>query len=92
MDLEDELIKNVRKNNIDEVINLIQRGADINYTRHGFHQSCLAISASKGFFVMVKLLLDNGANLDGPNSLALFNAYVNKHFHIVDFLLKEAIQ
>ena len=89
MDIHDELLKNVKENNILKVKQLIEN--DIHNNIDIDQASPLIISAEKGFYDMTKLLLDSGANINVDNSAALLYACVCERSHIVKLLLDEGI-
>jgi hypothetical protein len=55
-----KLINYIRENNIDEVVKCLNDGANI----HHHDDYALKMSAKNGFYVMTKLLLDYGANIN----------------------------
>jgi ankyrin repeat protein len=85
MDINEQLLNNIEKNNIDEVIKLLNKGADINYN----NGKPLDYGIDTKDYQMVKLLLDMGANMD--NGFFLSNTCENNNSEIVELLLKEGI-
>jgi hypothetical protein len=79
-----QLVDNIQKNNIDEVIKLLNKGADVNYNNG--RPLCYGIDTKD--CRMIKLLLDRGAIMYG---VVLCNACDTNNSEIVELLLKEGI-
>lgn len=83
----EQLIKNINKNNIDEVIKLLHEGADIDCV-NGYP---LIHSIQKGYYQLTKLLLDMNANININNGIALFFACMYNENEITELLLNKGI-
>lgn len=86
--INDKLIENIDKNNIDEVIKLLDKGADINY------HNCLPLitSVETGSLEITKLLLDRGTDINYNHGYLLYFACKYISYDMVELLLKEGIQ
>ena len=85
------LIEWARKGDVEEVRKCIQNGADVNSVNNGW-TTALTLSSSEGCTEIVKLLLENGANVHIRSGLfsvtALMLASFNGHTETVKLLLE----
>jgi len=86
-DVSNELIDYIKHNNIDEVVNCIEKGAFINYYR-GLP---LASAIELGHYEIIKLLVDKGADINVHDGYFLYLACENNHGEIMELLLSEGI-
>lgn len=73
-------LNSVEHNHVDITEILIEKGAHI-------HKKALQLSASKGYYVMTELLLNNGADVNSDNNEALRLAIENNNIHTTEILL-----
>jgi ankyrin repeat protein len=84
--LEEELLKAAREGYVEKVKDLLARGADPNAIRLG--TTPLHIAAGHGHFDIVKILVENGANVNVKDLMGftpLHSAIMGDHFAIVKF-------
>jgi len=86
-EINDQLIDNIKQNNIDEVIRILDEGVDINYMSNVPIR--LAIKLNK--YEITKILIDHNANIDHSYGILLHFACVRGHNEIVGLLLNEGI-
>jgi len=77
-----QFIKAVQNNQIDELKNLLDRGADI----HADNDEALRCSASNGHLETVKFLVAQGANIHANDDDALKNAASQNHNDVLQVL------
>eukprot|EP00798_Chlamydomonas_sp_ICE-L_P001802 gene1802-biopygen14623 len=65
--LDRQLCQSSRRGDANEVVSLLERGANVNSTVSGTHNTPLHISALNGYVECIKALLDSGAEVDKPN-------------------------
>lgn len=83
-----DLVKAARNGDIENVRNLLERGADVNTMKYGAHPP-LHAAASAGHLEMVKFLLDQGAEINkrsGKNRTPVWEAAFNDRDDVVAFL------
>jgi ankyrin repeat protein/ribosomal protein L40E len=87
--LEEELLKAAREGDVEKVKDLLARGADPNAIRLG--TTPLHIAAGHGRFDIVKILVENGANVNVKDLMGftpLHSAILGNHLAIVKFLIE----
>jgi len=87
--LEEELLKAAREGDVEKVKDLLARGADPNAIKLG--TTPLHIAAGHGHFDIVKILVENGANVNAKDLMGftpLHSAIMGNHLAIVKFLIE----
>ena len=87
--LNSQLIVSAFQGNLSEIKKALSRGADVNYeTLEGF--SALVIASKNGHHKIVKLLIENRADIDAlqTGKSALMHAIENGHHKTVKLMLK----
>ena len=93
-DLNRLLIAAAWRNDVDEVIRLIEQGADVN-ARDETVQSAFLIATSEGFLSLLAVTLENGADVgskDSFNGTGLIRAAERGHALAVGMLLRAGIE
>ena len=80
-------IKAAQNNQIDELKNLLEQGADI----HADDDNALRFAACYGYLEIVKLLVAQGANIHADHDEALRIAAYNGHLEVVKFLVTQGL-
>ncbi len=87
-----QMFKAVRSNNMEDLIKAIGNGCNINGTDPDFVDiTPLIIACQHGYLDIARLLLDSGANIDlkcNEGCTPLFNACANNHTNIVRLLVE----
>jgi hypothetical protein len=87
-DINTQLCARIMENNIDEVIKLIKKGADISYSNN----FPLVYAVNHNHFEIIKLLIDEGTDININRGALLYAACVHNNSETVDLLLNEGIQ
>ena len=93
-DLNRLLIAAAWRNDIDEVVRLIEQGADVN-AKDETVQSAYLIATSEGFLTLLAVTLENGADVDSKDSFngtGLIRAAEREHALAVGMLLRAEIE
>jgi ankyrin repeat protein len=83
------LYKSVYMGRTNKVKKLIDSGVNVNVHSPNSHRTPLHLAASKGKMEMVKILVENGANLEATNSndkTPLYSAIENSKIDIIKYL------
>jgi ankyrin repeat protein len=86
-DINEELIANIKQNNINEVIKLLNAGADINYA----FGSPLYYAVASNNYSIVKLLSEKDGNINSNKGYLLRRACKSGYSEIIELLLNEGI-
>ncbi len=90
-DVNEDLLKAVKKGDLKKVTVLIKKGANVN-AKDDWKRSALYTASGKGHLAIVKLLIQKGANVNLKNEFdgtALHEACYNGHSKIVNVLLEK---
>lgn len=85
----DELVMSVRKNDLVNVLRLIDLGVDINQP-DSMNQTALTMASFRGNYDMIKLLIENGADVNAiakDGNTALINAVKRNKLKIIKLLM-----
>jgi len=80
-----ELFKAVINNDLENIKDLIEQGADL----HANHEGALRLAADFGHLEVVKYLLEQGANIHFFDEFALRKAAENGQLEVVKYLLEQ---
>jgi hypothetical protein len=86
-----ELLRAARTGDVVHVIASLDSGADVNVATEGNGYTALIWAASRGYAETVRLLVEDGANIDlqsADGQTALMRAADNGHFDVVKFLVE----
>jgi ankyrin repeat protein len=89
-----QLIENIKLNNIDEVITLLDQGANVNYEPDIIDADIgtpLYIAVTMNHYQIAKILLNRGADINYGRGYLLYRACSNGNGGMIELLLNEGI-
>lgn len=88
-----DLINDIKNNNIDHLLSLINQGVDLNYVRNQYSDTTLlSLACKQGNLELVKVLIENGADINKSTGefethyTPLGASIISNHIEIVRYL------